>query len=547
MAEYDTYVAVRDIQIGNALAFNEGDPVPLSHVERGVVSLSDVALAPGGSSPVSDVFDERVAGVVAASGSATAVALRAAFDAQGGPSRRRAGAALPLPPIGTRTCWPLQVSNGTNTGQNTFIQHFIPVGIAEVRFLYVNVYGTTEAAGPNAIPVRAGCQLPDGTVLPVFFRGARTAIIDGGGYVLSDPIAVSQPAYVVSRTYVAVTAGQKWPQGFPDNLKRSVEGAEQGTSITDKSLTGTIASGGATGVNMYGPSAVIGRSAGGDWFELPAIGAVGDSILYGQGDSNFVIGGTGFFERAMNNLHGYVSLGSPTETLAMFNAASGSLIRRALMQGMKAILAQHGRNDVAGGASLATMQSLLTGYWTRLAATGAKVYQTTLTPTSTSTDNWTTAGGQTTDATNTVLSQVNDWIRTTPAPLTGYFDVADAVMTARNSGLWKPDPTTRVVTDAAMTSGSDVLSSATAAFTTDDVLVRRARVVGAGAAGAALVSLIRARTGPTTVNVQVAASTTVSGATATIYIPSTTDGVHPGPYGSAQAATAIDPAVLAAA
>ena len=41
--EYGTYVAVNPIMIGNALAFNTGDPVPAGHVERGVVSSEDVA------------------------------------------------------------------------------------------------------------------------------------------------------------------------------------------------------------------------------------------------------------------------------------------------------------------------------------------------------------------------------------------------------------------------------------------------------------------------------------------------------------------------
>lgn len=41
-AEYGTFVANKPISIGGARAFNEGDPVPVSHVERGVVSDEDV-------------------------------------------------------------------------------------------------------------------------------------------------------------------------------------------------------------------------------------------------------------------------------------------------------------------------------------------------------------------------------------------------------------------------------------------------------------------------------------------------------------------------
>lgn len=42
-AEYGTYVATKPIDIRGARAFNVGDPVPVSHVERGVVSEESVA------------------------------------------------------------------------------------------------------------------------------------------------------------------------------------------------------------------------------------------------------------------------------------------------------------------------------------------------------------------------------------------------------------------------------------------------------------------------------------------------------------------------
>lgn len=40
--EYGTFVAAEPIDILGARAFNVGDPVPVSHVERGVVSAEQV-------------------------------------------------------------------------------------------------------------------------------------------------------------------------------------------------------------------------------------------------------------------------------------------------------------------------------------------------------------------------------------------------------------------------------------------------------------------------------------------------------------------------
>ena len=41
--EYGQYVAVVAIDINGARAFNVGDPVPVSHVERGVVEAEQVS------------------------------------------------------------------------------------------------------------------------------------------------------------------------------------------------------------------------------------------------------------------------------------------------------------------------------------------------------------------------------------------------------------------------------------------------------------------------------------------------------------------------
>ena len=43
VAEYGQFVAVSPIDINGARAFNPGDPVPASHVERGVVLSEQVA------------------------------------------------------------------------------------------------------------------------------------------------------------------------------------------------------------------------------------------------------------------------------------------------------------------------------------------------------------------------------------------------------------------------------------------------------------------------------------------------------------------------
>lgn len=54
--EYGQWVAVEPIDIGGARAFNPGDPVPVSHVERGVVAKSQVV---GASTKTATAITEK--------------------------------------------------------------------------------------------------------------------------------------------------------------------------------------------------------------------------------------------------------------------------------------------------------------------------------------------------------------------------------------------------------------------------------------------------------------------------------------------------------
>ena len=96
------------------------------------------------------------------------------------------------------------------------------------------------------------------------------------------------------------------------------------------------------------------------------------------------------------------------------------------------------------------------------------MYQTTVTPQTTSTDAWVTTANQTVTAVHARRIGLNDWIRdgapfdtatglavavgatgstivragTRAHPLKGFFEIADIVETSRNSGIWKAGWTT---------------------------------------------------------------------------------------------------------
>jgi lysophospholipase L1-like esterase len=140
-----------------------------------------------------------------------------------------------------------------------------------------------------------------------------------------------------------------------------------------------------------------------------------------------------------------------------------------LLNGCTAAICEYGINDLYDlGNNDVVVRGNLLKVWIELSVRGMKVYQTTITPRSTSTDGWVTTANQTPQNATIVAwrTTVNDWIRagspidpTTKAavavgtsgallagqaghPLTGYFEIADLAETARNSSIWKAGYTT---------------------------------------------------------------------------------------------------------
>jgi lysophospholipase L1-like esterase len=319
----------------------------------------------------------------------------------------------------------------TNTTQNSRMRFVTRFACSDLRLIFANVYDN-ELAIPNDIVLRVGLELASGTVIPVFFGGRRSVTIEGGGFAISDPIAVRLAAgdAIFTRTFLSVSsASHNWPQ-HRFRLFDLGERTERGVGLTDMSLSGTIGTGSQLG---YGPVA-IGAT-------LPNaranVALIGDSIVHGQGDST-TSSNFGFASRALNGINPYVRLARPGEQASQFRD-SGLRIRGSIAVSSDYVICNYGINDLIAGQSVATVQSHLTEIWNTLAASGVQVYQCTLTPRTSSTDSWATVGNQTAslpDESRRVA--INDWIRTTPAPLSGFFETADAVESARNSGRWNP-------------------------------------------------------------------------------------------------------------
>ena len=356
-------------------------------------------------------------------------------------------ALVPNNPFGTGAS--ANLSNGTDVSAT--YRRYLPFVAAGENFTfkwgnYIN-NGGFEANGPNDITIRASVEKVDGTLTPIYFNGSRTKTISPGGTAESDPIGLrifkGASAGIYIRTYVTVASGGKWPlgyleqHGFGDMNNRAVS---QSTAIgADMTDSGTFAT--FTDEMSFGPLGVYAQVV-----RPPAviIGAIADSIVAGYGD---LAAYQGWFVRGLGDNYLYQGVAMSSGKIDDWTTPAKNWRRSPLLSPCTDILVALGANNI--GASLTVNQPLLQAIYDRFAGMGKRVWVSTVTPNSYSTDGYLTTANQTPghtgnsgDATmeaNRVA--LNTWLRSKPNNVYGVIDPADAVETARNSGIWKADGT----------------------------------------------------------------------------------------------------------
>ncbi|MCA0754896.1 SGNH/GDSL hydrolase family protein [Paenibacillus sp. N4] len=298
-----------------------------------------------------------------------------------------------------------------------------------------------DLPGDNDITVKASIEYtaPNGSTLyfPVYFGQERSTVIKPGAIIESDPLALTLPKGVVFyvRTYVSVASlGQKWPVGLTTIAANG-----------DQKAAGSDATAGAAMSNIfefgYHPILITGIQSD----PVPTILMVGDSIVAGQGDSP---NDMGYLVRALNGPFGnypYTNIARQgTEADSLVNKTDR--IRIMLAKYHTHAVVNYGTNDINNAVALATKQSYVVALCEELRMRGLDVWHVTCTNRTTSTDSWATTGNQTPvqyfeAGANSKRAQWNAWIRSMPAHIDGYFDVADALETARDSGIWKAGKT----------------------------------------------------------------------------------------------------------
>lgn len=303
--------------------------------------------------------------------------------------------------------------------------------VSKLKLGFVNwwVTGTfgnnNEVANGNSITIKAAIEYDptqaytttsSATFYPITFNsGSATVSLSGGSQVVSDEVSVSIPPNHVFfvRTLVTATNGQTIPITFDFPLNG--EGVEISSSSDRTTGAGTFAT-----TAIYSPALILGNSPN----PLDKSYAFfGDSIARGFYDTtDFADSGYGFsYKASQSQGFGYVNFARSGDTADKFaNTSTTYRLRLASTVRFDGALLFYGANDLFLSNS-ATIQANIALCMGKL-RTIAPIWLATILPR--------------TGTNNSVRTPVNAWIRTTPAPSVGYFEFADAMETARDSGTW---------------------------------------------------------------------------------------------------------------
>lgn len=332
--------------------------------------------------------------------------------------------------IGTR-CFLVNGPSASVLQANARTEHFARSTVDDLQIMVANVYGAAGAeTGPGApSTVSASIEYIDGTIKPFTFgQGASHVVVPDKGMALSDPISgrVSDGMPFFIRQYRTNPS-----QGIYDAISGGPNDKfEYGTSgITDKTLGGTIPNTTPGSPFCMPPIAIIGKTRNVSVF------LAGDSLTKGVSDrvSN-AWQDMGITARSIGPQLAYINTGINSDTLINANNPANYVNRQLLSQYCSHIIDAYGINDIVGGQTAAQVAANRTVFAAKFG--GKRVYGTSLGPDATSTDGWVTLANQTPFAQNAARVAFNGLVRAGIVGEFGYFDVADALESDRNSGIW---------------------------------------------------------------------------------------------------------------
>ena len=343
--------------------------------------------------------------------------------------------------VSTRAC--LNTSFVTlSSGQATTTYHYARDILSQVKVAFgnwsvvANQGPFVEAGTGNALTVSMSITYPTsgGTTTNLLFGGASSISVPNTTTQWSDLTTLAAPIpngalFAVTMTFSGASGAVPFCQAAP------------ATALSEPN--GYFAP-------VY-PLAIVGRTT------IPSICVVGDSRQAGIGDTVMdASGNAGEMPRAFGGNFAYSQIACPGEDLASF--LTNSTLRQAILQYCTHVIGCHGINDLRESSTAA---ALLADIITFKGLVGQRpLLWTTLSPVTTSTNNWVDQNGQTPSLPGGDGQRVsfNTSLRGGLSSLVGIVDVCGTTESSLNSGKWITNGTSQFYT-------TDGLHETTAAYT----------------------------------------------------------------------------------
>lgn len=331
----------------------------------------------------------------------------------------------------------------TNKQANARTHHIARDNISALKIVLPNWYWTrggtlTEAAGGGNITYSASVEYPAGTFTQIKWAGATSLVVASNASGTSDFVNVSIPvgasfwirSFANAATAIVFTDGNT---GFPQRDLANGEAYNYAASgLSDLTMGGTITDVGAASAPICVPLAILAQT------RRPSVLIVGDSRDWGFNDTLDASGDLGDIARSVGRSLGYINAGCAGDTFSGFitshanRAALGAYVSHVVVgDAINCLRAGGSGQNQSSATTLGQLQTIL-GYF----SANRRFTSTCGGPNTTTTDNWATTANQTVNANNAAIIAYNNAIRAGVANSNGYFEVADQVESARDSGKW---------------------------------------------------------------------------------------------------------------
>ena len=310
----------------------------------------------------------------------------------------------------------------------TASRHSARGDIHGIRVAFANWYvndSQAEVTPGSPIYMRAAIEYPRGVVTALRFAGVGNTTIAAGETKFTDwlpEITIPDGETFFIRTFAECPNGIIYSNHVTGYMQagETVAGAPDYTDFSTPLQTSPFNLG-------FAPVAILGRT------KKSSIVVLGDSIAEGYDDStDYYRGNGGYLLRSLEEKHGVMSLAKSGDSA--FKWLTNNAKRGALIQFCSHMVIEYGSNDLTSGRSASALQADIEAI---VNTYKLPTHICTVGPCTNSTNSWTNAAGQTPYASEPQRIQFNNAVRAgTIKGVSGYFDIADALETFRNSGIW---------------------------------------------------------------------------------------------------------------